>query len=175
MPHACYTFAKDIYIQLRNGELNHLEPKKRQEMIDHVFEFFVTAAEKGVSPAFFYLGTIYLEGIYVKKDYEMAVDMFVKGAAKNNAFCFFELSRLYAGEGEEKDPYLQFLYLKRAAEEGYVPAQHMVGIAYHQGEIVERNDFRALAWFRESVRNGNPMSYLYAAEILDLDPEKTKG
>ena len=50
----------------------------------------------------------------------------------------------------------------------------MVGIAYHQGEIVERNDFRALAWFRESVRNGNPMSYLFAAEILDLDPEKAK-
>ena len=50
----------------------------------------------------------------------------------------------------------------------------MVGIAYHQGEIVERNDLRALAWFRESVRNGNPMSYLFAAEILDLDPEKAK-
>ena len=81
MPHACYTFAKDVYIQLRSGELNHLEPKKKQEMVDYVFEFFLTAAKKGVSPAFFYLGTIYLEGIYVKKDYETAVDMFVRGAA----------------------------------------------------------------------------------------------
>ena len=65
MPHACYTFAKDIYIQLRNGELNHLEDSKRQELIDHVYEFFVIAAKKGVSPAFFYLGRIYLEGKYV--------------------------------------------------------------------------------------------------------------
>lgn len=107
---------------------------------------------------------------------ERAIDLYVKGAAKNNAFCFFELSRIYSGEeGEERDPYLQFLYLKQAAEEGYVPAQTMLGIEYHQGELVERNDFRALAWHRESVRNGNPMSYVHAGDLLDLDDEKVKG
>ena len=41
--------------------------------------------------------------------------------------------------------------------------------------MVERNDYRALAWFRESVRNGNPMSYLHAGELLDLNDEQTKG
>ena len=42
-----------------------MEPKKKQELIEHVFEFFQTAAKKDVSPAFFYLGKIFLEGIYV--------------------------------------------------------------------------------------------------------------
>ena len=96
-----------------------------------IYTYLTAAAEKGISPAYFYLGRIYLEGIYAKQDTEKAIDLYVKGAAKNNAFCFFELSRIYAGEVEERDPYLQFLYLKRAAEEGYVPAQHMLGIAYH--------------------------------------------
>ena len=112
---------------------------------------------------------IHLEGIYVEKDTELAMDLFVRGAAKNNAHCFFELARIYSGEGglEEPDPYLQLLYLKRSAEEGYVAAQHMLGGAYHAGKLVERNDRRALAWLREAVRNGNHISYLAAAELLD--------
>lgn len=81
------------------------------------------AAEKGVYSAYFYLGLIYLEGIHVKKNAEKAIDCYIKGAAKNNAYCYFELSRIY-GEGEhvEHDPRLQFLYLKRSAEEGFVTA-----------------------------------------------------
>jgi TPR repeat protein len=54
------------------------------------------AAKKGVSSANFYLGMIHYEGIYVRQDPELALDYYIKGAAKNNAFCFFELSRIYA-------------------------------------------------------------------------------
>jgi len=51
------------------------------------------------------------------------------GAAKNNAYCYFELSRLY-GEGElvDRDERLATTYLRRAAEEGFVVAQHMMGL-----------------------------------------------
>ena len=42
----------------------------------------------------------------------------------------------------------------------------MLGIAYGEGELVKKNDLRALAWFRESVRNGNPVSYLNAGDLL---------
>ena len=51
--------------------------------------------------AFFYLGLIYLEGLHPvnKKDPEKAIDLYTKGASKNNAYCYFELSRIY-GEGE---------------------------------------------------------------------------
>ena len=66
---------------------------------------------------------IYLEGIYVKADPDTAIDHYIKGAARNNAFCFFELSRIYReGLLVEKDTYLEALYLKRAAEEGFVMA-----------------------------------------------------
>jgi TPR repeat protein len=59
--------------------------------------------------------------------------------------------------------------LKRAAEEGFVSAQHLLGIAYHEGALCHKNDKKALAWFRESVRNGNPVSYLNAAELLNKE------
>lgn len=66
---------------------------------------------------------IYLEGIFVTQNADKAVDFYIKGAAKNNAFCFFELSRLYReGEVVERDTYLEALYLRRSAEEGFVMA-----------------------------------------------------
>ena len=117
--------------------------------------------------AYFYLGLMHLECIYVKKDAHKAFDLYIKGAAKNNAYCFFELSRIYAeGEIADKDPKLQFLYLKRSAEEGFVTAQHLLGIAYHEGRLTKKNDFLALAWFREAIRNGNFVSYLNAGDLL---------
>ena len=59
----------------------------------------------------------------MKPNAERAVENYVRGAAKNNAFCYFELSRLYAeGDILDKDLYLQGLYLKRSAEEGFVAA-----------------------------------------------------
>jgi TPR repeat protein len=44
---------------------------------------------------------MHLEGLHpvTKPDPEAALDFYIKGAAKNNAYCYFELSRLY-GEGE---------------------------------------------------------------------------
>ena len=50
----------------------------------------------------------------------------------------------------------------------------MLGIAYSKGEICTKNDYKALSWFRESVRNGNPVSYLNAAELLEGDRFKNK-
>ena len=84
---------------------------------------FEYAAFKGVSPACLYLGMIYLEGDFVPIDADKAMEYYIQGAARNNAFCFFELSRLYKeGEHVEKDSYLEARYLLRSAEEGYVTA-----------------------------------------------------
>jgi len=60
---------------------------------------FLFAASKGINSAHFYLGMIYYEGQFVEQDFDRAFDHYIQGAAKNNAFCFFELSRLYS-EGE---------------------------------------------------------------------------
>jgi TPR repeat protein len=66
---------------------------------------------------------IFYEGHFVEKDPHKALDQYIRGAAKNNAFCFYELARLHADEQYfRKNPQLEFLYLKRAAEEGYVDA-----------------------------------------------------
>ena len=42
----------------------------------------------------------------------------------------------------------------------------MLGIAYAEGALVKENKRVGLAWFRESIRNGNPVSYLNAGDLL---------
>jgi len=92
---------------------------------------------------------MHLEGIYVRKDHEKALDYFIKGAARDNAFCFFELSRLYSeGTIVAKNEKLSFEYMKRSAEEGFTSAQHLVGIDYFQGVRCPKDDQLSLAWFR---------------------------
>jgi len=62
-----------------------------------------------------------IEGIIVEKDINAGIEFLIKGASKNNAYCYFYLSMLHdEGIIVEKNPRLQFTYLKRAAEEGFV-------------------------------------------------------
>jgi len=46
----------------------------------------------------FYLGMIHLEGRFVPGDTQLAFNYFVEGAARNNAYCYYELSRIYGEE-----------------------------------------------------------------------------
>ena len=129
---ANFSYAKELYINLKNGAFNYLPQDQQKETFQRCLNAFEIAASKGVHSSNLYLGMIYLEGVYVEKDVEKGIDFYVRGAAKNNAFCFFELSRIYSGQdGMDRDRYLEFSYLKRAAEEGFVRAQHMLGCAYH--------------------------------------------
>lgn len=123
----------------------------------------------------FYLGMIHLEGRFVQRDPEAALNFFIEGAARNNAYCYYELSRIYGGEDdiikdlpdEQPSKALQFLYLKRSAEEGFVHAQHVLGQAYRDGLLVKQDHFRALAWLRECIRNGgSPIAQIEAGELL---------
>lgn len=36
----------------------------------------------------------------------------------------------------------------------------------HEGEFCKRDDYLALSWFRESIRNGNVISYMNAGDLL---------
>ncbi|CDW87823.1 sel1 domain-containing protein repeat-containing protein [Stylonychia lemnae] len=162
---AQYTYGKELLSLLRNQSF--VNKKEEKQFLQYTYENLNNAANKGVNSAYFYLGMMYMDGLYVQKDQDKALECYIKGAAKNNAYCFFELSRIYSeGQVVDRDPKLQFLYLKRSAEEGFVTAQHLLGIAYHEGKITRKNDYLALAWFRESIRNGNIISYLNAADLL---------
>ncbi len=62
------------------------------------------AAKNGVLSANFYLGEIELAGSIGYPNSEKAIDFFIRGAAKNDPYCFLVLSKIYAeGILVEKD------------------------------------------------------------------------
>ena len=73
-PLASYSYSKEVYSLLRSGNYGHLEKIDQQEAFKICHEYLKFAASKGVSSAYFILGMIYMEGIFVKPDPEKAFD-----------------------------------------------------------------------------------------------------
>lgn len=79
------------------------------------------------------------------------------------------------GDYLKRDPHLEFLYMKRAAQAGLVEAQHNLGVMYLQGARIEPNSAgstvdqsKALAWFAKiSLGSSEP------SRKGTLSPERT--
>lgn len=50
----------------------------------------------------------------------------------------------------KKDPRLEYIYTKKAAELGLIDAMHNLGVMYQEGVIVEKDEMKALAWFNHA-------------------------
>ena len=75
-----------------------------QEMLINNYYSLEKAAKNGVFSANFYLGEIELAGSIGHPNSEKAIDFFIRGAAKNDPYCFLVLSKIYAeGILVEKD------------------------------------------------------------------------
>jgi TPR repeat protein len=60
------------------------------------------------------------------------------------------------GEGVAQNHPEAARYYRRAADRGYAPAQHQLGVAYAKGWGVERNDEEAVIWYRKAAEQGLP-------------------
>jgi TPR repeat protein len=129
---AMYTIGKDLYqeIIVQKGQGTLLKSANEfksntKGMMKLAYSQLAKAASEKIYSAYFLLGLMHIEGIYAVKSVEKGINYLERGAAMNNAYCFYYLSMLYnEGQLVEKNPTLEFLYLKRAAEEGFVQMQH---------------------------------------------------
>ena len=54
----------------------------------------------------------------------------------------------------EKDKIEAFEYYKESAENGYHPAQNVVGHLYENGQGIEKDLGKAIGWYKKAVANG---------------------
>ena len=54
-------------------------------------------------------------------------------------------------------------YLKPKADQGMAEAQSLLGVIYHQGQGVTRNDSEAVKWFRKAADQGDAQAKIYLA------------
>lgn len=68
---------------------------------------------------------------------------------------FLKGENYYFGKGGVAKDYTRAeKYFRKAAEQGYAPAQNMLGICYEYGEGVEQDYLKAVEWYRKAAEQG---------------------
>ena len=57
--------------------------------------------------------------------------------------------------GEERDDAQAFIWFRRAAEQGFAPAQYEIGTMYAAGQGVQQDNTQAVAWYQKAAAQGN--------------------
>ena len=75
----------------------------------------------------------------------------------------------YHGQGVPKNYQKGAYWCRKAAVQGYAPAEVMIGFAYYNGQGVPKNYQKAVYWYRKAARQGN------ARAELDMGVAYTSG
>ena len=116
------------------------------------FDAFSSEAESGDREAQFWLGSAYVQGRLVQKDYEQAKRWFLKSAEEGYTPAERALGLLYW----HSDPAKAAMWLQQAAQKGDAEAQFDLGNAYEQGLLGTINYREVLNWFQKSAKQGHP-------------------
>lgn len=155
---------KEMKLFLENGGAEMLYEwavkrfgERNEECYPLAIKCYELAAEEGHAYALNNLGALYSEGIYVKKDPQMAMDYYTKSAEAgcSEACCNLGYYYLYGRNGEI-DHKKAFIYFSHGAMLGNdANCLYKLGDMYMHGSYVEKNPNLAFSF------------YMKALEILD--------
>jgi TPR repeat protein len=88
---------------------------------------------------------------------DLAIQLYTGAAQLGHAPSQWNLGLLYyyGRAGVKKDDERTLYFFRKAAEQGYAPAQNSMGVAYNAGKGVEYDDNKAIYWFRKAAAQGN--------------------
>ena len=124
--------------------------------LDEAAKWYDRAAEAGVVPAIFRLGTLYEKGLSVKKDVDIARRYYVQAAERGNAKAMHNLAVLDADGGGKGANYKSAAqWFRKAADRGVADSQFNLGILYARGIGVEQNLAESYKWFSLAAAQGD--------------------
>ncbi|MBP5569894.1 MAG: SEL1-like repeat protein [Prevotella sp.] len=95
------------------------------------------------------------EGLYDKKEYSQAVEIFQRLANQGNTEAQYYLAKCYDnGWGISQDYQKSFYWNERAANQGNGKAQNNLGVCYRQGVGVEKDLQKAVYWYEKAANQG---------------------
>jgi TPR repeat protein len=98
------------------------------ECVQALIPLLSTLADKNHSDTQFMLGTLYLEGLWIKQNYTTATMLFTKAAANDHADAQYELGNInFYGNGTAVNYGLSKGYFEKAAAKDHTGAQYMFG------------------------------------------------
>lgn len=118
--------------------------------------WYERAAEGGIVPAMFRLGTILEKGLGGKKDLDAARRYYMQAAERGHAKAMHNLAVLDADGGGKGPNYKAASgWFKKAAEHGVTDSQYNLAILYARGIGVEQNLAESFKWFSLAAAQGD--------------------
>jgi localization factor PodJL len=119
-------------------------------------KWYDRAAQAGVVPAVFRLGTFYEKGLGVTKDVNIARRYYLQAAERGNAKAMHNLAVLDADGGGKGANYQSAAdWFRKAADRGIADSQFNLGILYARGIGVEQNLSESFKWFSLAAAQGD--------------------
>jgi localization factor PodJL len=124
--------------------------------LEDAAKWYDRAAQAGVIPAVFRLGTFYEKGLGVKKDADIARRYYVQAAERGNAKAMHNLAVLDADGGGKAANYKSAAqWFRKAADRGVADSEFNLGILYARGIGVEQNLAESYKWFTLAAAQGD--------------------
>jgi localization factor PodJL len=119
-------------------------------------KWYDRAAQAGVIPAVFRLGSFYEKGLGVNKDVDIARRYYVQAAERGNAKAMHNLAVLDAEGGGKGANYKSAAqWFRKAAERGVADSEFNLGILYARGIGVDQNLAESYKWFSLAAAQGD--------------------
>ncbi|CCE07479.1 conserved hypothetical protein [Bradyrhizobium sp. STM 3843] len=153
--------------------LRFAEGKGTAPNLDEAAKWYDRAAQAGLIPAIFRLGTFYEKGLGVKKDADIARRYYVMAAERGNAKAMHNLAVLDADGGGKGANYKSASqWFRKAAERGVADSQFNLGILYARGIGVEQNLAESYKWFCLAAAQGDADAARKRDDVAKrLDPQ----
>lgn len=122
-------------------------------------EWYMKAAEQGLSEAQNNLGVMYKDGVGVARDYAEAVRWFMLAARQGNVLAQSNLGWMYqAGRGVTQNYDSARHWYMQAALRGHAAAQNNLGTMYRDGLGLKVDSDSARFWFEKADRQQLPQA-----------------
>lgn len=153
--------------------MRHLDGRGVPQNLSEAARWLDRAANAGLAPAQFRLGSLYEKGQGVKKNLEAAQKLYVAAAEKGNAKAMHNLAVLHAEGALGKPDYkVASQWFRKAAERGVADSQYNLGVLYARGIGVEQNLAESFKWFSLAANQGDKDAAKKRDEVAaKLDPQ----
>ena len=137
-----------------------------------VFKIEIKKASNGDPKAQVQLGNIYRQGKLISKNYDKALEWYLKAAEQGYVGAQYNTGYLYDDVYQDYSKALEW-FLK-AAEQKFSGAQNSIGVIYLQGKGVAQDYSKALEWFLKAAEqdDGNAKYHLAVMYLEGLGVTK---
>lgn len=146
-----------------------------EKNLDKAIRYYELAINYGSQSAYNELANLYLTEFSERYYYDKAIELLMEGSVKGDAVCQYEYStQLDRGKLIKKDKKEALIWLEKAAQSSYSPAQLKIANKYLTGDFLDKNIYEAFDWLEKAAENHNQEAQLqlYNCYLIGSGTEK---